>query len=68
MHTTIFRCSYPGAWWSRHIGRTVRILFTDQYGYWTRDTYREGASGWAGYPFLQWVDRADTSPTFGGAN
>lgn len=68
MKVRIERCSVPGAWWAKHIGRTVTVLFTDHYGHWTRDTNKPGAKGWAGYPFLQWITPTDTSKSFDGDN
>lgn len=68
MKVRIERCSQPGAWWAKHIGRVITVLKTDSYGHWTRDTHTPGAPGWAGYPFFQWVAVQDTSPTFDGAN
>ena len=68
MKARIERCSHPGAWWARWIGREITVLWTDSCGHWTRDTHTPGAQGWAGYPFLQWIDPKDTSPTYAGRN
>lgn len=62
MKVKIERCSQPGAWWEKHLGRVVTVLWTDAYGHWTRDTEQLGATGWAGYRFLQWVAVEDVSP------
>ena len=68
MKVRIERCTSPGAWWGKHVGRVITVLWTDSCGHWTRDTNRPGAEGWDGYPFLQWVDPKDTSATFAGDN
>lgn len=56
----ILRCSYHGGWWEKYVGRVITVLFTDQYGHWTRDT--------GPMRCLQWVKVEDTSETFGGPN
>ena len=58
----IARCTYNGAWWASHVGRIITVLFTDQYGHWTRDTEKPGADGMDGYRFLQWVKPEDCEP------
>jgi len=60
MTVRITGCTYHGGWWEPFIGRVITVLWTDQYGHWTRDT---GPMG-----LLQWVSVCDTSPTFGGQN
>lgn len=63
MKVQIVRCSHPGAWWGKYIGRIITVLRVDDYGYWTRDTNEPGA-----YPFLQWIKPEDTTSTFDGPN
>ncbi len=60
MSVHIVGCTYSGAWWGSHIGRTIKVLATDNYGHWTRDT--------GPMRLIQWIKVSDTSETFAGDN
>jgi hypothetical protein len=60
MNVRITRCSEHSCWWRTHLFAVITVLWTDQYGHWTRDT--------GPMRLLQWVPVADTTPTFGGIN
>jgi hypothetical protein len=60
MNAYILQCSAPHAWWSSRTGRLITILFTDQYGHWTRDT--------GPLHCIQWIPPCECSLTFAGPN
>lgn len=64
MQVRITKCSQPGSWWEKHLGRIVTVLWTDSHGHWTRDTNTEPE----GYPFLQWIAIEDCDRLAGSAS
>lgn len=58
----------PGAWWEKHVGRVILVLFTDSFGHWTLDTDTPGGKGWDAAKLPRWVKPEDTTGKFNGTN